>query len=123
MKRQMSLYNESAKVFLAMRVSQARTFWQRLKGWMGKRSFREGEGLLLTPCKSVHTCFMVVPIDVIYLDQKLRVVGILERVEPYRFPKSVRRARSVLELPAGTVAHRGVRMFDQLRMIIKEVEA
>jgi uncharacterized membrane protein (UPF0127 family) len=120
MNLQISLYNESREAFLAMRVTQARTFWQRLKGWIGKRSCRAGEGLLLTPCRSVHTWFMSVPIDVIYLDQDLRVVGIAERVKPFRFPKSVRRASSVLELPAGTVAHSGVGIFDQLRIVLKE---
>ncbi len=120
MKGQVSLYNETTEMFLAIRVSQARTFWKRLIGWMGKRTFRAGEGLLLTPCKSVHTCFMLASIDLVYLDHQLRVVGIEEHVKPNRFPKSYHRARSVLELPAGTVAEQGVRVFDQLRMVKKE---
>lgn len=123
MTTQLSLFNETADIFLAMRVRTAYNFWHRLKGWMGKKSFREGEALLLKPCRSIHTCFMLAPIDVVYLDRDLRVVGILERVRPYRFPRAVRRAHSVVELPAGTVALRSLRIFDQLRLIEKKLDS
>jgi uncharacterized membrane protein (UPF0127 family) len=115
-----ALYNDSSDTFIAMRVETARTFWKRFVGWMGKRTFREGEALLITPCSRVHTCFMFAPIDVVFLDRDGRVVKILENVRPFRFPKGARRANSVVELPAGTIANHGLQVLDQLRLLKKE---
>ncbi|MEI7880862.1 MAG: DUF192 domain-containing protein, partial [bacterium] len=46
----------------------ADTFWKRSIGLMGKPGLKAGQGLLLSPCGSIHTCFMRFPIDIIFLD-------------------------------------------------------
>lgn len=116
-KKPISIFHESSQTFLAIRVTSARSFWKRLLGWMGKRTVREGEALLLTPCSRIHTCFMRIPIDVLFLDKESRVVGVLEKVKPFQFPPSFRRAYMVLELPEGTIAKKGMQVFDQLRFL------
>ncbi|WP_167568717.1 DUF192 domain-containing protein [Brevibacillus migulae] len=121
-KKPVSIFHESSQTFLAMRVTSAMTFWKRLLGWMGKRTVRDGEALLLSPCSRIHTCFMKIPIDVLFLDRDSRVVGVLERVKPFQFPPSFRRACMVVELPEGTIARKGVQVFDQLRIVARREE-
>ena len=77
----------------------------RMKGLLGRSELRPGEGLLLRPASAVHTCFMRFPIDVVFLDGGLRVLGISDELRPWR-AASRRGARAVLELPAGESTRR-----------------
>lgn len=85
----------------------------RLRGLLGRSELRPGEGLLLRPASAIHTCFMRFPIDAVFLDRELRVVGISEDVRPWR-AASRRGARIVLELPAGEAGRRGLGVGDRL---------
>lgn len=88
----------------APRIVLARTFAQRFFGWMG-RAIPADEGLLLAPCSSVHTFFMRGPIDVVFLDQRSRVLR-SATLAAWRMAWQ-RGARMVLELPAGGYARLG----------------
>ncbi len=92
----------------------ANTFWTRLKGLIGVREFAPGDGLLITPCNSVHCMFMSIPIDVVYVDADNRVVDIDREMKPWSVGRPRRRARYVIELPAGTAARVGVQPGDEL---------
>ena len=80
--------------------SLADTPWARLRGLMGRRELAPGQGLLLRPSGSVHTCFMRFPIDVVFLDRELVVLDVAAAVRPWR-ARGSRGARAVLELAAG----------------------
>ncbi len=86
-----------------------------MKGLKGRRSLPAGEGLLLRPASSIHTAFMRFPIDVVFLDRRLRVVGIAEHVRPWRIAGR-RGARAVLELSAGESARLDMQIGDQLAL-------
>jgi uncharacterized protein len=85
----------------------------RMKGLLGRKELKPGEGILLRPASSIHTFFMRFPIDAVFLDDGLRVVGISDDVRPWR-AAAKRGAHSVLELPAGESARRGLAVGDQL---------
>jgi uncharacterized membrane protein (UPF0127 family) len=85
----------------------------RMRGLIGRQALPAGEGVLLKPANSIHTAFMRFSIDVLFLDRDLRVLGIVERMRPWRLA-SKRKARRVLELSAGESARRGVRVGDRL---------
>jgi uncharacterized protein len=85
----------------------------RLKGLLGRSELRSGEGLLLRPASSIHTCFMRFPIDAVWLDRDWRVVGISDDIRPWR-AAARRGAKAVLELPAGESARRGLGIGDLL---------
>ena len=93
----------------------ADSFASRFRGLMLRAELPAGEGLLIRPTGSVHTCFMRFPIDVVFLDRDLRVVKIAEGVRPWRLA-TARQARAVLELPAGEAAARGVTVGAQLTL-------
>jgi uncharacterized membrane protein (UPF0127 family) len=92
----------------------ADNMWTRLKGLIGSRPLEAGEGLLIVPCQSVHTHFMRFPIDVVYVDAADQVVGLHHSLPPWRFGRFHRRARFVIELPAGTVEATGTEVGDRL---------
>ena len=85
---------------VADRVTVADNFFTRFRGLMLRKSLMPGEGLLLKNCSAIHCCFMRFPIDVIYLDSVMRVVGI-ETVKPWRLGGIFPGAKHVLELGAG----------------------
>lgn len=87
----------------------------RLRGLLGRRSLTAGEGLLLRPSPSIHTCFMRFAIDVVFLDADLRVLRVVHAVKPWRFA-GCRGARAVLELVSGEAAARGITAGDRLEL-------
>ncbi|MBI3182571.1 MAG: DUF192 domain-containing protein [Myxococcales bacterium] len=106
--------NTTRGKLLADRAEQATGFLARLVGLMGRRHLDFGEGLHLVPCNSIHTFFMRIPIDALFLDSKGAVVKAYPALPPWRVTGIFLRARSVLELPAGTMAGSGTREGDQL---------
>mgnify|MGYP003861687789 CR=1 FL=1 len=70
---------------------------------------------MLEPCRSVHTCFMRFPIDVVFYNDEGEVVAVFPALTPFRFTPLIKSARGALELPAGTVAKTGTRVGDLLR--------
>ncbi|HCF71280.1 MAG TPA: DUF192 domain-containing protein [Syntrophomonas sp.] len=98
------MLNQDTNQSLCEHTIQANTFWKRLCGLLPYKSLPAGEGMLITPCKSVHTFFMRFPIDVIYLDRDLRVVALYENVPEGKTLPFYKNAYSVLELPAGSIA-------------------
>ncbi len=114
MRRFFSVRNGSGSV-LCDRCVVADTPLSRLRGLLGRKELGPDEGLLLTPCSSIHTWFMRFRIDVVFLESDLTVLGMRERMKPWRMT-SWRGARSVLELPAGTCESRRLRPGDRLTL-------
>jgi uncharacterized protein len=85
----------------------------RMKGLLGRRSLPPGEGLLIRPAGSIHTWFMRFPIDAVFLDRDLVVVGVASDLRPWRLAGR-RGARAVLELAAGEAARRSIRTGERL---------
>jgi uncharacterized membrane protein (UPF0127 family) len=79
----------------------ADTFWKRSIGLIGLRSLNPGQGLLLRPCGSIHTCFMRFPLDVIFLDTRNRVVRTRKHVKPWRLAWGGWHAHAVIEVQSG----------------------
>ena len=87
----------------------------RLRGLMGRRGLAPGEGLLLKPTPSIHTCFMRFPIDVVFLDAELRVIGIRADLRPWRLAGR-RHTRAVLELRGGEARRLGLELGSVLEL-------
>lgn len=109
--------NDTRGVALATQGNQARSFWRRLRGLMFTRPLRAGEGLVIRPCNSVHMFFVRQALDVIYLDDHDRVVGVSESLRPWRCGPVIWRAKYVVELPAGTVSATGTAIGDEIRVV------
>ncbi|HTH65236.1 MAG TPA: DUF192 domain-containing protein [Gemmatimonadales bacterium] len=100
---------------VAARVWLADRWWSRLRGLLGRSPLREGEGLMLMPCKAVHMLGMRYPIDVVFLDRQGGVVATYHRLEPGARSHWHRQAALALELRAGTLQHTETRTGDALQ--------
>jgi uncharacterized protein len=85
----------------------------RMRGLIGRRGLPAGEGLLLYRAPAIHTAFMRFPIDAVFLDRELRVLGITAGLRPWRVASRAH-ARAVLELAAGESARVGLEAGHQL---------
>lgn len=107
------LFNQTRGTTIAASISMADTPSKRRHGLLGRPSLLPSQGMWIVPCESVHTVAMRFPIDVVYLDKKRRVVKIVEAMAPYRVSLCLR-ARSVIELAAGTARRSGTQVGHQL---------
>ena len=105
--------NQTRRTLLATRAEMADTSAKRRVGLLQHKSLASGEGLWIVPCESVHTFFMKFPIDLVYLDKRLRVRKVRPGVPPWRLSACLT-AHSVLELPAGAAAETGTAVGDEL---------
>jgi uncharacterized membrane protein (UPF0127 family) len=92
---------------LAERAGRATDFFGRLRGLIGRRRLEEGEGLHLVPCRAVHTFFMRISIDAVFLDRDDGVLKTVGNIAPWRPRVTHPGTRSVLELPAGRLKRTG----------------
>lgn len=86
------------------RVKMAWSFKDRCVGLIRQRALDVNEGLLLIPGGSIHTLGMQFPIDVVFLDRRLRILRLLDHLAPWRFAFAPAGTRYVLELRAGRIA-------------------
>jgi uncharacterized membrane protein (UPF0127 family)/CheY-like chemotaxis protein len=95
------------------RCTVADTPLRRLRGLLGKRELSPGDGIVLRPGWSIHTAFMLFPIDVAFVDADQVVVKVVENLKPFR-ASLCRGAHDVVELAAGEVERRGLKAGDRL---------
>lgn len=108
------LMNKTKNKLVASEVIEAKSFWARTKGLLGRSSFPVGQALWIHHCNSIHTWFMKFPIDVIFLDHQLKVKAVHQNVKPWRLVFSFSGAVSVIELSAGQLTNQVVEKGDLL---------
>ncbi|MDC1174839.1 DUF192 domain-containing protein [Bacteriovoracaceae bacterium] len=89
---------------IAAKVNHANNIFTRMKGLMFSESLGEFDGLLITPCNSIHTFFMKYPIDVVFLSKDYKVVKVRRNIKPWRMTGIYFGAFQVLEMNAGTLS-------------------
>src|SRR5262245_25569150 len=90
--------------------------WTRMIGLLGRRRFEDGDGLVITPCDTIHTWFMRFPIDVLFVDENGIVVRAIEALAPFRLASGGPQARITIELPVGTLRRIAVPAGARVRM-------
>lgn len=90
---------QSAEVLVAD-LKLAATFWSRLRGLQFRKLLPDGEGLLIVPCRSIHTHWMRFPIDVAMINDHGVVVKIQQEVGPWRTCAGPRGTKAALEVSA-----------------------
>jgi uncharacterized membrane protein (UPF0127 family) len=87
-------------------VTKADTTASRVKGLLGREKMSPSEALWIIPCSNIHTFFMRFPIDVLFLDERLKVLRVIENLKPWRISPWVWKAQSVLEMGGGSLGGR-----------------
>ena len=110
------VFNETRETVVCDKCLIADTFFKRIKGFIGRTSLDAGEGILLVPCRSVHMFFMRMPLDVIFISSDNYIVYLFEGLKPWHISPTVWRAKSVLEVPKGTINQTGTQTGDLLKI-------
>ena len=97
--------NLTRRTYLAEHPRWALTPWERLRGMIGRR-FVPGEfdAMVFERCSSIHSCWMSIPIDAVFVDGGNRIAAIRCDLAPWRIAFGGAAARTVIELPAGAAA-------------------
>src|SRR6185503_9764030 len=106
--------NADTGTVVADRVAVATSRVDRAVGLLTRSGMEPGEGLLIQPCRGVHTWGMRFAIDLVALDESGRVVDAVAALRPWRIRLPKRGAVSVLELPAGSLAQSRTRAGDRI---------
>lgn len=86
-----------------LRLRIARGFLARLMGLVAAPFDGDQHGLMIAPCRAIHTFGLKASIDVVFLDRRCAVIRCLHRLPPNRIACAWR-AHSVVELPGGYCA-------------------
>ena len=106
--------NNTRDTVLGERIQVAETSLSRIVGLLGKRSLEPGAGLLIFPSQAIHTVAMRFAIDVLFLDRNWQVIHLRPTMVPFRVTGIYWKARSVLELPSGSIVQTSTEVGDQL---------
>ena len=101
----------------SIRAEVADSFFKKVKGLMFRKSLRKNKGMLLVFSREdYHPIWMFgmrFPIDIIWIDERMRVVNIVENSKPCLFCKTYfpkKKAKYVLEVNAGFVEKYKIRI-------------
>ena len=104
-------------------VELADGHWTRFRGLLGRKSLPADRGLLIKPCKSVHTFFMQFPIDVVYLNRDQEIVKLRPGLVPSRLSSGAPGAHAVLELAGSTIERTGLQVGQHLQIRAEQSNA
>lgn len=113
MERLYNLFNLDRGVSVAKCVRVAAGSSERRKGLLGVSQMDRESGLWINPCEAVHTFYMQMPLDIVFLDRDYRVKKIRRALSPNRISLCLS-ASSVVELAAGALAASGTQVNDRL---------
>lgn len=108
------VYNQTRECFLSLGVTAADTMFSRLRGLIGRMKLGFDEGLWVVPSVGIHTLGVLFPLDLIYLDDRYRVIETVEHFPRFRIAPIRPHAASVLELPTHTIYSSQTQPGDQL---------
>ncbi len=88
-------------------------FWQRARGLLMRQELLDRGGVLIRPCRSIHTVGMSRKIDVVFVNYQGLVKAIFAEVSPCRAVICKSKGElAALEIPAGNVGKLGITVGD-----------
>lgn len=118
------IHNLTKNNVIAHKIVIAEGFARRATGMIGK-SFDSFDAMVFYRCKSIHTIFMSMKIDVLFVDSENIICEIRERLLPWKPLVRCSKATTVIELPSGRVEKVGAEVGDVIDLnaeLTKETE-
>ncbi len=112
------LRNGRRDTVVATRIEPAFDSASRRRGLLGRTEFAEGAALIIAPCGGIHTFFMRMAIDVVFLSRAGVVLKTYSRLPAWRIALAFR-AFAAIELPSGTIERSETKRGDQLLLAIE----
>lgn len=107
------ILNLTQKKYLARSPLYANSHWLRLRGMIGRTfSASEFDAMVFSNCNSIHTMFMSVRIDVVFITRDNVICGLRKALPPWCPLVRCGKAFTTLELPAGSIDLTGTRLGD-----------
>jgi uncharacterized membrane protein (UPF0127 family) len=103
--RRWTLVDAETGVRLAAQVTAAVDSATRRRGLLGRTEMHD-EALIIAPCNAVHTFFMRMAIDILFVTRDGRVTRALRAVPAWRIAASFS-AFATIEMASGTLARTG----------------
>lgn len=110
-----TLVNAGSDETIASDIEVAATRAERRRGLLGRDALDVASAMVIAPCCAIHTAGMRFAIDVMFVSREGRVLRIAARVAPWRIAIAPR-AYAAIEMAAGSVEARGVKVGDSLRV-------
>ncbi len=108
-----SVLKISGKV-IVHRCYVAKDFFSRFMGLMGRREMPKDEALVFPKCNSIHTFFMRIPIDVVFVSAEGSVIEVKEALAPWRLCLPRGKVRHTVELAAHRARELNIHIGDRL---------
>ena len=100
-------------------IEFANTSFQRNRGLMFRQAFPRDKALVIPLKKeseinaSIHSFFVMFPFDVLFLDKRMRIVDMRQKVPPFMpFVKPSKPSKFIVELASGIIAETGAKVGD-----------
>jgi uncharacterized membrane protein (UPF0127 family) len=119
-RRKYCVYNQTRECFLSLGITAAATTFARLRGLIGRLTLKSDEGIWVVPSSGIHTLGVLVPLDLIYLDENHRVIHLVEHFPTFRIAPIRAQSESVLELATHTIYSSQTQVGDQLLICLAE---
>ncbi len=97
------IYNKTGKCVLAKMPFFAERWQDRLRGMIARR-FDSFDAMVFRRCNAVHTFFMSMPLDVLFVGKDGTVLKKVRHLRPWHPCAACRSAVAVIELPADTAS-------------------
>ncbi len=95
----------------------AASFFRRFRGLMFRKEIADDYALHILPCNQIHMLNMRFAIDAVYLSESGQVVKIDENVPVGKICKTVKNAKSVVEMKSFAAKKFGICTGDELKII------
>jgi uncharacterized membrane protein (UPF0127 family) len=118
------IHNLTKNNVIAHKIVIAESFAQRATG-MIRKNFESFDAMVFYRCNSIHTFFMSMKIDVLFVDSENRICEIRKRLLPWKPLVRCPKATAVIELPAGRLEDIGAEVGDVIDLnaeLTKETE-
>lgn len=74
------------------------------------------EGIVLSPCNSIHMFFMFFSIDVIFLNKDNQIIYYKEHVKPWTVIFPIKHAVAVVELPTNFISKYSIQIGNKIEL-------
>lgn len=96
-----AIYND---MVIIDHVYVADTFFERLRGLTFKKKLSDNEGLLIAPCRQIHSYGMRFIFDAVFISNSGEILHIIENMNLCKVSPYIKNCSKVLEIKAGTVS-------------------
>ncbi|MGI6449424.1 MAG: DUF192 domain-containing protein [Desulfitobacteriia bacterium] len=115
--QELIIFNKKNKIYLG-RVQIADNFSRRIKGIHGRYKLSSFNGIILKPCKQVHTIGMKYSISVWYVNRSLQIIKIIDELQPDNISPYIPESHLIIGFPSTWAKITGSEEGDRLEVYI-----